>query len=99
MLHPLLALVGIASVAVAVVPPLRALTIQELSAFLRKGLLAILTFFAIGIVAQALLPGLLTRPFLGAVGSSLFVGVGFVAAVLALVMLARLFNSARNGDN
>ena len=99
MLHPLLALVGIASVAVAVIPTLRAITVKKLASAARKGLLAIVTFFIAGIVLQTVLPGILTRPFLAAVTSSLFVALGFVADVLALVVLARLFNSASDGDN
>jgi hypothetical protein len=99
MLHPLLALVGIASVAVAVIPALRAFTVKKLASIARKGLLAIVIFSIAGFVLEAILPGILTQPFLTAVCSSLFVGVGFFAAVLALVLLARLFNSASNGDN
>lgn len=99
MLHPVLALIGIASVAVAIIPPLRALTIKKLAGIARKGLFAVLTFFITGLVLQAILPGILTRSFLSAVSSSLLVALGFIGVVLALAILARLFNSARDGGN
>jgi hypothetical protein len=81
------------------IPALRALTVTKLASIARKGVLAIVIFSIGGFVLEAILPGILTQPFLSAVSSSLFVGVGFVAAVLALVLLARLFNSARNGND
>ena len=96
MLNITSALIGIASVVVAVLVMLRAIDLKHLARAALRGVMAIVAFVVLGAFAQMLLPGLLTSAFLASTRSSLFIGVGLVVAALALVLIAKWRSSAGN---
>lgn len=96
MLHPFAAFLGILCAALAVLVMIRAISLQTIAEVARQGVKAIIAFFALGLFIQMLLPGFLTQGFLGAVGSSLFLGVGIVVLALALILISKFFSSASN---
>jgi hypothetical protein len=96
MLHPFTAFLGILCAALAVLVMIRAISLQAIAQAARQGVKAIIAFFALGLFIQMLLPGILTRGFLGAIGSSLFLGVGIIVLALALILISKFFSSAGN---
>jgi len=93
MLHITSALIGIASVVVAVLVMLRVIELKDIARIAMRGLAAIATFVFLGGLIQLLLPGLLTSAFVGWASSSLLVGVGFVVVVLVIALIAKWRNA------
>ena len=89
MLNITSALIGIASVVVAVLVMLRVIGLKDIARVAVRGLAAIASFVFLGGLVQMLLPGLLTSAFVGWTSSSLLVGVGIVAAALVIAIVAK----------
>jgi hypothetical protein len=93
MLHPTSALIGIASVVLAVMVMVRAIALKDIARVALRGVLAILAFVLLGGLVQMLLPGLLTGAFVQWTSSSLLIAAGFVAVVLVLGLIAKWWSA------
>jgi hypothetical protein len=93
MLNITSALIGIASVVVAVLVMIRVIALKDIARIAMRGLVAIVSFVFFGGLVQMILPGLLTNAFVGWASTSLFVGVGFVVVVLVIALIAKWRNA------
>jgi protein-S-isoprenylcysteine O-methyltransferase Ste14 len=96
MLNPFAAFLGLICAVVAILAMIRALSLKSIAQAAQQGVKAIIAFFALGLFIRMLLPEIFTQGFLGAVGSSLFLGVGIVVLALALILISKLFSSTGN---
>jgi hypothetical protein len=93
MLHITSALIGIASVVVAVLVMIRVIALKDIARIAMRGLVAVVSFIFLGGLVQMLLPGLLTNAFVTWTGSSLFVGVGIIVVALVIAMIAKWWST------
>ena len=90
MLHTILMILGLASVVLALLIMVQAISLQDLVSFTRRGLVTVVVLLVVGCILKSVLVAIVTMVLLPIAGSSFLRSLIAVLLIIALFFIIRL---------
>ena len=90
MLHAILMILGLASVVLALLIMVQAISLQDLFSFTKRGLVAVVVLLVVGCILKSVLVAIVTMVLLPIAGSSFLRSLIAVLLIIALFFIIRL---------